>query len=374
MSLSSPGGNHLPRHIPALDGVRGLAIGLVLLAHCIHLPLENASPQSHWQNYAYRWTTLAWSGVELFFVLSGFLITKVLLENRDSPNLFKVFYSRRACRILPLYIAVVLAAFAGMHFLAHNAFWEQMFDGQPPWQGFATLTQNYFMGVANNYGGVALSVTWSLAVEEQFYLVLPLVIRFLPQRYLPWLFAGGIPWAYLVRMHLHDTRGYIYAPSQADALLLGCLLAWTCGQPAAYGWLKRQGGGLSLLLVLVGAGLIFINRMPEYFGRPVQTTFLVFFYATLVLLAVTQPDHLLSRFLSMRWIGFLGMISYGVYLFHFSLQAIVYWIVKGTVPTINNGTDLIYPIIIVGLSIGLASLSWFFYERPWVKLGHRVKF
>jgi len=364
----------MPRHIPALDGVRGLAIALVLVAHCIHLPMGNAGQLGHWQTNVYRWTNMAWSGVELFFVLSGFLITKVLLENRDSPNLFKTFYARRASRILPLYVFVAVAVFAAMHFLADNAFWEQMFGGRLPWQGYATLTQNYFMGASNNYGGDALAATWSLAVEEQFYLVLPWVIRFCPSRYLPWLFASGVPWAYLARMHLQDLRGFVYAPCQADSLLLGCLLAWVCEQPAAYAWLKRQGGGMTVLLALLGAGLMFINRMPEYFGEPVQITWLALFYATLILLAITQHNHPLTKLLSMRWIGFLGMISYGIYLTHFSLQNILYWVVKGTGATMSDSADMIYPVIIIGLSIGLASASWFFFERHWVKLGHRAKF
>jgi peptidoglycan/LPS O-acetylase OafA/YrhL len=376
MTLASTNSNSLPRHIPALDGVRGLAIGLVLLAHCLHLPLYGAVKPGNWQQYAYQWTNLAWSGVELFFVLSGFLITKVLLENQDSPGFFRTFYARRACRILPLYFAVVVVAFAGMHYLPHNAFWAQMFGGQFPWQSYATLTQNYAMGVSNKYGGDALAVTWSLAVEEQFYLVLPLVIRFFPRKYLPWLLAGGIPWAYLARMHfyLRGMSSYVYAPCQADALLLGCLLAWACHQPAAYAWLQKQGGGLNLLLLLLTAGLLFINRMPEFFGVPVIETWLAFFYGALVLLVVTQSPHPITRLLSGHWIGYLGTISYGVYLLHFGIQNLFYWVVCGSAAAVKTGPDLIYPMVIIGLSVAVASASWFLYERHWVKLGHRMKF
>ena len=363
----------LPRHIRALDGVRGLAIALVFVSHCIHLPLHDAARPGNWQNILYCGTNLALTGVELFFVLSGFLITRILLENLASPRLLSTFYSRRACRILPLYFLVVAAAFAAAHLLVHDAFWARMFNGQHPWQYYATFTQNIVMGLTGIYGGDALDVTWSLAVEEQFYLVLPLVIVFTPREYLPWLFAAGVPVAYMARMHFHDARSYAYAISHADSLLTGCLLSWICLQPAAYAWLRRQGPGLTLLLALLGAGVLLINQMPDYFN---QTTgsWLAFFFGTLVLLVVTQPRHFLTQMLEFRPLCFLGTISYGVYLMHFTVQNFLFWFMRQSLPTINTISDIIFPIATFALSIALASLSWYLLEKPFARLAHRATY
>ncbi len=363
----------LPARLPALDGVRGLAIGGVLAWHCLHQLLYHAAQPGNWQFHVYNSTNLAWAGVDLFFVLSGFLITKVILENRDSPRLFRTFYGRRACRILPLYYVVVGVAFLVRHGLPASAFWHQLFDGQHPWQSYATLTQNFFMGATGSYGGDALAVTWSLAIEEQFYLVLPLVIRFLPKRYLPWLFAAGIPLAYLVRMHFHDLRSYVLAPSHADSLLMGCLLAWICLQPAAFTWLKSQGRGLTLLLGFLAAGLLLINQMPNYFEQTIPS-WLALFFGTLVLIAATQSNHPLTKLLEFRGLGFLGAISYGVYLFHFPIQNMIYWLIKGTTPELHSASELYLPLLVVATTVAAASLSWFFFEKRLVKLGHRLKF
>jgi peptidoglycan/LPS O-acetylase OafA/YrhL len=373
MANTPPLGNRLPGRLPALDGVRGLAIGLVLAWHCLHQLLFKAAQPGTWAFHVYRWTNLAWSGVDLFFVLSGFLITKVILENRDSPRLLRTFYWRRACRILPLYYIVVGAVFLARYELPSSDLWRQLFGGQLPWQSYVTLTQNFAMGTANTYGGDALAVTWSLAVEEQFYLVLPIVIRFLPKRYLPWLFAAGIPWAYLVRMHFHNLNSYVLAPDHADSLLTGCLLAWICLQPAAYNWLKNQGRGLTLLLGFLAAGLALINQMPDYFNQTIPS-WLTLFFGTLVLIAATQPNHPIAKLLEIRGLKFLGAISYGVYLFHFPMQNMLYWLLKGTTPEILIAGDLYLPVLVVTASIVAASLSWFLYEKHWVKLGHRLKF
>ena len=316
---------------------------------------------------------MTWCGVDLFFVLSGFLIAKVLLENRESPNLLRTFYARRASRILPLYFAVVAAMFILPHFLTAPVPAEWLFGGQFPFWRYATLTQNFAMGLTSSSGGNALAVTWSLCIEEQFYLVLPLVVRWVPARYLPWVFACGLPCAWLARTHWNDGRSYYWAPARADALLLGCLLAWVCLQPKAYAWLQTQGRGLTLLLVVLGAGLCYINQMPEFFGQGVYT-WLALFFGTLVLIAVTQREHPVTKLLSLRWLGFLGMISYGVYLLHRPIEALIAWKLQRSILVIGPASDLYLPLLIILVTFAAATLSWRLYEKHWVKLGHRAKF
>ena len=126
---------------------------------------------------------MMWSGVDLFFVLSGFLITGILRDQRSSSRYWRTFYLRRACRVLPLY-AILLGGFAlAIAFGASNVpgLWWLFYTPMPLWS-YATFTQNFFMAVAGGTGANWMGVSWSLAVEEQFYLVLPLVVYLLPKR------------------------------------------------------------------------------------------------------------------------------------------------------------------------------------------------
>ncbi len=167
--------------IPELDGLRGTAILLVLVGHYFAAPGTGAV-----RFLSGYWVRLGWTGVDLFFVLSGFLIGGILLTVRDSPNYFKTFYARRFFRIIPIYYAwialyVLLSLIAGsfltarvgsvqkigIFILAHFLFLQNFKD-------FLNSTVSFWW----------LSMTWSLAVEEQFYLVAPLLVRYLPKRVL----------------------------------------------------------------------------------------------------------------------------------------------------------------------------------------------
>src|SRR5207244_9663063 len=155
------------QRIPQLDAVRGVAILLVILHN-----QSSVFPSLHLE----RLFANGWMGVDLFFVLSGFLITGILLDTRKSPGYFKNFYARRCLRIWPLYYALLLFMFALVPLVrpseAHVAF-----QRSAPWWGYALFLQNFLISVPTNAAG-ALAVTWSLAIEEQFYLVWALVVRF----------------------------------------------------------------------------------------------------------------------------------------------------------------------------------------------------
>jgi len=346
---------------------------MVLTRHLISVPIESADQVTGWKFQLWNWTKLGGFGVDLFFVLSGFLITRILLENQNSPRLFRAFYLRRCCRILPLYFSLLVGVFLLRHFIHADPLRRLLFENQYSWANYITFTQNFVMAAGATTGGLALAVTWSLAVEEQFYLGLPCIIRFVPARYLPWLFASGIPWALLVRFHWNDWRSRVWLPGHADSLLAGCLLAWICLQPGALAWLQRQGRGLTTSLVILGVGIFFINQMPEYYVW-ITDTWMTLFFGVLVLIAVSQHNHPITKFLELRWLGFLGMISYGVYLLHFPVNGIVFWLLHKTTPVINNTGDLAVTLLGLALSLALATLSWFFFEKRWVKLGHQAKY
>jgi len=228
----------VPNRIPALDGLRGMAILLVLLWHFF---------------FAVSWTPttlqilrllgkLSWSGVDLFFVLSGFLIGGILLDARNSPSYFRTFYARRAYRILPLYTVIVaINYFVPFLLQFFPARFSDFQRSQVPFLGYLTFTQNFCtaFGLKETY---IAGVTWSLAIEEQFYLTMPLLIRTLTRSRLMWVLLAVILGAPLLRIFLHYTlkdgnyAAYVLMPSRPTPSALGScppcysgLLA--CGMP-----------------------------------------------------------------------------------------------------------------------------------------------
>jgi peptidoglycan/LPS O-acetylase OafA/YrhL len=159
--------------VPELDGIRGCAILLVIVWHYIACEIH-ATPPGIVRSYLVSALSLTVSGVDLFFVLSGFLIAGILLDNRSASNYFRVFYVRRVCRIFPLYFLVLgmFVAFVALGATQSSRLSWIFHDPLPLWS-YATFTQNVFMGLRGDFGPFWLGMTWSLAVEEQFYCFIP---------------------------------------------------------------------------------------------------------------------------------------------------------------------------------------------------------
>ena len=206
------------KRLPELDGIRGCAILLVLVWHYVQNQLH---PEVGTLLAYFRQAIgFTWSGVDLFFVLSGFLIAGILIDQRGSPHYFRAFYIRRVCRIFPLYyinIGIFLA------FLAWQSDLDQVFaplfgGSEVPLWSYFSFTQNIFMGANNSAGAGWLAVTWSLAVEEQFYLFLPFIVWIVPRNRLPLVFLWVAGTAIFLRSSMPGLSAYINTPWRADAL------------------------------------------------------------------------------------------------------------------------------------------------------------
>src|SRR5882757_9635973 len=170
-----PATNHGMERVKELDGLRALAILLVVAWHYIGIV---GGPESVlWRVFVFGRT-----GVDLFFVLSGYLITRILLANTGSPSYFATFYGRRSFRILPIYFVMVAIYLIGRQ-LGGSA--PILFGGPLPWWSYVIGLQNVWMAIQQTYGPAWLAGTWSLAIEEQFYLIFPLVVYLTPSRTLP---------------------------------------------------------------------------------------------------------------------------------------------------------------------------------------------
>jgi peptidoglycan/LPS O-acetylase OafA/YrhL len=178
-----------------------LAILLVVFHHYLSGRLQpNSNPIVECLNSA---SALSWSGVDLFFVLSGFLIGGILLDQRHTENYFKTFYIRRVCRIFPLYF-LWLTLFIILNRLfspsLHQHWQVDAFGPRYPNWTYALFLQNFLIAKKEIFGPHWLGTTWSLAIEEQFYLVAPLLIRFLPLRKLPYVLVSIILLVPLLRL------------------------------------------------------------------------------------------------------------------------------------------------------------------------------
>lgn len=242
------------KRISQLDGVRGFALLMVVFFHYVLQQLHPA-PETVGADVL-RLCLWTYSAVDLFFVLSGFLITGILLDNAGAGNYFKVFYLRRACRILPLYLVAVLSFVVARHFIGGAARFHWLFhDPLPTWCYF-TFTQNFVMAAAGTGGPAWIDVTWSVAVDEHFYLVLPLLVFVVPRRSLPWIFGVMILTAPLLRrfVPLGELNTYVSSPWRADALLCGSLLGWCVRQPVILEHIRANVRKLYLVLLVLCRG------------------------------------------------------------------------------------------------------------------------
>ena len=321
---------------------------------------------------------LGWAGVDLFFVLSGFLIGGILLDARESANYFQVFYRRRVCRIFPLYFAFLAVYFLFAARFSRPVDLPDAFHLPIPWATYATFTQNFWMAVRNNWGENPLAPSWSLAVEEQFYLTLPALIYFVKPAKLKWVLAGGIVLAPLVRLAIflsNPSRPIAMAfllPCRMDSLLFGVATAYFLRRPGAFEYLRAHRRQVwSVLELLTALCALFLFRFSSSMYSPAMTLvgydLLGLMFAAVLVAALVEESF--ARILQAKWLMGLGGISYGVYLVH----PLTFDISKAL---LNRATPsaLISGTLGVFLTIVIAKCSWEYFEKPIVNFGHRERY
>ncbi len=375
------------QRIPELDGLRGLAILLILLGHHFnsHFQAEPGSPLVY-LIIALRYT---WSGVDLFFVLSGFLIGGILLEQRPALNYYRVFYVRRICRIFPLYYLLLLLFF-GFLLLGVGPVSPWLFQHPLPFLSYFTFTQNFASVYYVAYVGAPaawLGVTWSLAVEEQFYLVMPWVMRKVQPRRLPLILLSVIGLSILLRVFIYNNfavgsiANYVLTPTRVDGLMMGVLLAYAVRQPRWWQKIIAQRRLVSLAFWLLGGGLVALNIWRQELTTAdsivmttIGYTWIGLFYTLLLLLLLLHQGQWVTAFFRnpvMRW---LGEISYSFYLLHIPLIGLCFGWLLGMNPRIANLKELLVSVLALALSLGLATISWHWLEKPIIRWGHSFQY
>lgn len=357
------------RRIPQLDGLRGIAIAMVLV---YHFAGGVAGIQPPFPALVAFPINFGWSGVDLFFVLSGFLIGGILIDARQSPNYFRVFYRRRVCRILPMYFASFAAILLAAHFV-NSSETPNLLHPLIPWPASVTFMQNFWMAFRNDPGSFALAPTWSLAVEEQFYLTLPALIYFVKPQRLVWVFTGGIVLAPLIRLAIFLANPkLVYAmafllPCRMDSLLFGVVIAYFLRQPGAWDSLRARRRQLWTAVEVLTICCALLMAFRTEYSPPVLLVgydVLGLLFSGVLLLALMEDR--ISRLLQAKWLMALGTISYCVYLIHELVFGMTYLALKRY--TTSWAATTILTLI---LTVVIAKLSWEYFEKPLVKLGHR---
>jgi peptidoglycan/LPS O-acetylase OafA/YrhL len=386
--MSKPGLSNRSRRIPELDGLRGIAILLVLIYHFVIIPGGLSVASASLPAYLIALGKLSWSGVDLFFVLSGFLIGGILLDARTSRNYFKAFYMRRFHRILPIYLAMCLVLWivSSLSIDSWLPALGDLFGGtRPPWYVYATFTQNIWMALYG-WGPGWLSVTWSLAIEEQFYLTLPFIIwRVKPAR-LPYILAIVALAAPVIRALIYfnfpyrdmSLVTYVLTPCRTEGLMLGVAAALFVRRPDGWDLLMKHKRLLYGSLIVFSIGMVLltlsVRRMGAMTMATVSYTWIALFYVCVLLIGVSQKTGLLSRLLRNRALMSLGGIAYGTYLFHPVVQNLCYRLIRHGEARLLNLSDVGVGLLALIITLTIAKLSWSYFEKPLVKRGHKYSY
>ncbi len=366
-----------------------MAIALVIAWH--YLAGQVQTVPGSLPAYGMQVFALAWAGVDLFFVLSGFLIGGILLTNRTAPNYFTAFYVRRVCRIGPVYyvslllFGIVTWAVQGALDAGETSDAASWLVGSPlPFWSYLTYLQNFSMAAAGTFGPNWLGITWSLAVEEQFYLVIPFIIRFIPIKMLPALLVTLVLSAPAFRIalflwHPHGAlAGYVLLPTRWDGLLLGVLGAYLVQHQAA--WLQRRRALLTVRLIVIASALAIVGLQAgrQSIGSMGMAmggyTVLALFSLGVVLLATATEEGLVKAMFRQPLLVWLGSVSYGLYLFHQPVAGVLHGVLRNQSPRIASATDALVTLLALGSTLALAALSLRWIERPLVLASHRIRY
>ena len=367
-------------HIPALDGIRGLAILLVLFDH---LFWANGYTGNRMFDFISRLRDSSYVGVDLFFALSGFLITGILLDSLGTPHYFKTFYIRRSLRIFPLYYGFLFSLFCLTPFMHFE------------WHGLQYFFLTYTANIADRWihaplqmGSLNINHFWSLQVEEQFYWIWPLVVyRFRNARTLISLSLTGCGAALISRIvcvlmsHHSGFFGdpylpYSFTPCCADRILFGACLAVLVRSQYRDLILKFAPYFFSVsvaVLLIIG----FLNHgldwlLPTKYAYLTATagfSLIGIASASTVALAL-RPASTTTHLFESRILRFFGKYSYGIYVFHFSIAGLMgplrsYF---DAVLHVKALSVLFGAVIAGGLSVAVACLSYHAYEAPFLRL------
>jgi peptidoglycan/LPS O-acetylase OafA/YrhL len=359
------------RRIPELDGIRALAIWMVLLAHALFGFTNPSGALASVPAPVLQILGHGWLGVDLFFLLSGFLITGILINSKKRPDYFRNFYIRRVLRIMPLYFTCIIV-----------------------WSFFYAHSESYF--ILSSVFGANLSylfhipephgpgVLWSLAVEEHFYLVWPLVVLLLSRRHLL-LTSASIFVAMPILRGVFASRGmnpdviYMLSWFRFDGLAAGAMMAiWASSSYFS----ARSGNRIAVTLAVMTIGLSLAGAKFGLFGThtiaavALRYTQAYLAFGALFMLVISHQGAAWTSPLRWRFMQLTGAISYCLYLVHLSVgDGYEYLLNSSGVDAVSrfgpSGAVLVRALVMIAVSFAIAVVSRRYLEEPFLALKDR---
>ena len=350
-------------HYPALDGLRGVAILLVVVYH----------------NFDFAgYFFFGWLGVDLFFVLSGFLITDILLKTLDKPGFLRNFYTRRVLRIFPLYyltlfiILIILPLFKSLHidlsYYQTNQVW------------FWAYLQNWLFIFNPQHGSKMLLHFWSLGVEEQFYLIWPLTILLIRRPKVLLAIVGGllvvvgITRFVLWNLHIENLAyANLYLFTRIDGICVGCMLALLMKIDFMY--LRRNVAWIITTLAVFNFLFYFFNQKfspgSPFFAFVGYTTFAILF-GFILYESILGKLRIFNIVFNNSLLKFFGKISYGLYVYHWPVYLLLFPFFKQYCTTQLSfsgfAASIASAFIVIMISIAISVISYRYFESYFLKL------
>jgi len=365
--------SHLTQHtkkvIPSLYGLRGIAVLLVLFYH----------------NFEYlQITYFGWIGVDLFFVLSGFLITRILISTKGAEHYFKNFYLRRALRIFPLYylsIAIFLVVEHSLSLPTGMTFSNHL-------DLYLTYLQNllFFQSKDRSPGHSILNHFWSLSVEEHFYILWPLIVSYLTKKQLIKvsvfiIIASKLLSLILLRQGMSWIAVYTFSFVRFEPLAMGSLLAILVADKVKL--VERYtkwifGFSLSAILIFIGYHIAINQNLsvlkPEsslLLSKSFILSLVALFFSSVLVYALA--DNRFEKLLSSSRLIFFGKYSYGIYVFHYPIYYLtIYWFHRyDAVSSFNWPIEILISIVCSCLAFGIAYITYNYYEKYFLNLKNK---
>jgi peptidoglycan/LPS O-acetylase OafA/YrhL len=359
--------------MPELDSVRGLAILAVLFYHGFYWQAD-FSLYSPVQRLFILATWTGRLGVNLFFVLSGFLITGLLLDSRERPNYYRRFYVRRALRILPAYALIIVVL------------WVTRYTTP----AFLLLSVAYLSNLTPLFGvAIGYSVLWSLAVEEHFYFLWPTAVRIVSRRSLVWIAAAIVALSPLLRLlsfYLTRRDGFVsfqsydYTWNSADGLACGVILSILLHD---FVHDRKRVFNFSCLLLSLSAAIwavglpfgIFSRQRP--LGASLQVVPWHFAFTAILSLVLLVGTSRFAAWVRLRPLRFFGEISYGLYLVHLLIFDAYDWFIRRFAwrPALSSGPFFARTVRFLCVAVVatlLATISRRYFEERFLRLKNRL--
>jgi peptidoglycan/LPS O-acetylase OafA/YrhL len=378
MSTETPPRLSGTAHVPELDGIRGVAIALVMALHFLCTPLEG--PQNLAERAVVRITGYGVWGVDLFFVLSGYLITGILADSKGALHYFRTFYMRRTLRIFPLYYGVLLVAAVLVPSSLLAIYAPKVLQMRAAQAWFWPYLTNVYLTKTGSFSIPYFSHFWTLAIEEHFYLAWPFVVGLTRRETAMRVCIGLGVLALASRIALHlggqAFAAQVLTPCRLDTLTIGAWFALAARGPGGIDALaaRTRAWIAPLALGVIALSAVHVARLRiDPIVEPVRLSTLSVFFGAFILMSAWRGGPVLLRaLLRQRWLRMLGRYSYGLYVYHgIVAYALCY---DGLLVPIQAALGSRLGGVIVGavigsaLSIILAVLSYELYETRFLGL------